>query len=201
MTAPARREVIERAAAEVFAERGYHRASMDEIARRSGVSAPVVYDHFSSKKELHRRLLERHYAELRDVWREHLAGDDPVAQRMPRAFDAWFHYIETHPYAARLLFQDTTGDPEVQAVHRDVQARSRAAALPFLAREPGAENIAGADAEAMDMAWEVFRAVLQGLALWWNEHPDVPRAQVVTTAMNALWIGFERVGRGERWEP
>jgi len=60
---------------------------------------------------------------------------------------------------------------------------------------------AGADAEAMDMAWEVFRAVLQGLALWWNEHPDVPRAQVVTTAMNALWIGFERVGRGERWEP
>jgi AcrR family transcriptional regulator len=201
MTAPARREVIERAAAEVFAERGYHRASMDEIARRSGVSAPVVYDHFASKKELHRRLLERHYAELRDVWREHLAGDDPVAQRMPRAFDAWFHYIETHPYAARLLFQDTTGDPEVQAVHRDVQARSRAAALPFLAREPGAENIAGADAEAMDMAWEVFRAVLQGLALWWSEHPDVPRARVVTTAMNALWIGFERVGRGERWEP
>jgi hypothetical protein len=53
----------------------------------------------------------------------------------------------------------------------------------------------------MEMAWEVFRAVLQGLALWWNEHPHVPRAQVVATAMNALWVGFERVGRGERWAP
>jgi hypothetical protein len=73
--------------------------------------------------------------------------------------------------------------------------------LPFLAREPGADRIAGsADGEAMDMAWEVFRAVLQGLALWWNDHPDVPRERVVATAMNALWIGFERVRRGEHWE-
>jgi hypothetical protein len=27
----------------------------------------------------------------------------------------------------------------------------------------------------------------------------VPREQIVSTAMNALWIGFERAGRGERW--
>jgi AcrR family transcriptional regulator len=197
-----RRELIERAAADVFAERGYRGASMDEIAGRSGVSAPVVYDHFASKQDLHVHLLERHYAGLREVWREHLGGDDPIEQRMPRAFDAWFAYLEAHPYAARLLFADTTGDPEVAARHRDVQARSRALALPFLASEPGAEGIAGsADPEAMEMAWEVFRAVLQGLALWWNEHPHVPRAQVVATAMNALWVGFERVGRGERWAP
>jgi hypothetical protein len=125
-----------------------------------------------------------------------------VQERMPRAFDAWFAYLEAHPYAARLLFADTTGDPEIAARHRAVQARSRALALPFLAREPGAERIAGsADAQAMEMAWEVFRAVLQGLALWWNEHPGVPREQVVATAMNALWIGFDRVRRGERWEP
>jgi hypothetical protein len=121
---------------------------------------------------------------------------------MARAFDAWFAYLEAHRYAARLLFADTTGDPEVAARHREVQARSRALSLPFLAREPGAAGIAGsADAEAMDMAWEVFRAVLQGLALWWNEHPGVAREDVVATAMNALWIGFDRVRRGERWEP
>jgi hypothetical protein len=51
------------------------------------------------------------------------------------------------------------------------------------------------------MAWEVMRAVLQGLALWWYEHQQVPRAQVVATAMNALWIGFERVLAGEAWQP
>src|SRR4029453_7888171 len=89
-----RRGVIERAAAELFAERGYRGASMDEIARRAGISAPVVYDHFASKEDLHVHLLERHYAGLREVWREHLAGDDPVQERMARAFDAWFHYLE-----------------------------------------------------------------------------------------------------------
>src|SRR5207247_8425364 len=67
LTAAARREVIERAATELFAERGFHGASMEEVARRSGVSVPVVYDHFESKRALHRRLLERHYAELREV--------------------------------------------------------------------------------------------------------------------------------------
>ena len=65
MAPAARRGVIEAAATEVFAERGYQAATIDEIARRSGVSAPVVYDHFESKADLHARLLERHLAEMR----------------------------------------------------------------------------------------------------------------------------------------
>jgi AcrR family transcriptional regulator len=199
MSAPARRELIERAATEVFAQNGYRGASIDEIARRSGVSPPVVYDHFESKLDLYKRLLERHFAELRAVWREQLGGDDPPAQRIARAFDAWFHYVQTHPFAWRMLFRDTTGEPAVQAIHRDVAARSRAAILPLAARETGAAKIAGDD--ALDMTWEVVRAVLQGLALWWYEHQHVPRAQVVATAMNAIWIGFERVRGGETWRP
>ena len=202
MTAEGRREVIERAATEVFAERGYQGASIDEIARRSGVSPPIVYDHFESKRDLHKRLLERHFAELRQVWREHLLRDGPPAERIARAIDAWFAHVESHPYAWRMLFRDTTGDPEVEAIHREVAARSRAAVLPLLTRESGVENVAGsAEYEAMDMVWEVVRAVLQGLALWWYEHQHVPRAQVVATAMNSLWIGFERALAGERWQP
>jgi AcrR family transcriptional regulator len=200
MTADARREVIEGAATEVFAERGYQGASIDEIARRSGVSAPIVYDHFESKQDLHRRLLERHFAELREIWRENFLGEDPPEQRLARSVDAWFRYVQTHPYAWRMLFADTTGDPEVVAVHREVAAQSRAALLPLLAAEPGTELIAGPEREAMDMAWEIFRAVLQGLALWWYEHQHVPRERVVATAMNALWLGFERVAGGETWD-
>jgi AcrR family transcriptional regulator len=219
LTAAARRELIEAAASELFAQRGYAATSIDEIARRSGVTAPVVYDHFASKLELHRRLLERHYAELRGLWREQLAGEAPHARRTARAIDAWFAYVEAHPYAWRMLFADTTGAPEVQAVHAEVVAQSRAALTPLLLAQPGVRELAGAgdardmagsggDApdmagagDALDMAWEVLRAVLQGLALWWYEHQHVPRARVVATAMNALWIGFERVQQGESWSP
>jgi AcrR family transcriptional regulator len=199
MSAGDRREVIERAATELFAERGYRGASMEEIARRSGVTAPVVYDHFASKEELHRRLIERHYAELREIWFRHAAGGGPLRERVPRAIEAWFAYVEAHPFAGRMLFRDTTGDPRIEAMHREIQQESRAALLPLLAQEAGAAHIDLEDAAAVEMAWEAMRAVLQGLALWWYEHPDVPRERVVASAMNAIWLGFERFLGGEEW--
>jgi AcrR family transcriptional regulator len=210
MPAAERREVIVRVGTEVFAERGYDGASIDEIARRAGVSAPVVYDHFASKQDLYERLLERTRDELLEVWREHLFTDEPAEVRIPRAIAAWAEYVEGHRYASRMYFRDATGIPAVQAFHRAVHAQGRAALGTILGRERGAANtanIAGAaDAEALEMAAEVMRAGLAGLAIWWGEHPHVPRERVVTTAVNVLWVGFERVrageaGAGERRRP
>src|SRR5918999_385631 len=118
MTADARRETIEVVATEVFAERGYRGASIEETARRSGVTPPVVYDHVASKQELYERLLERHYAQLRDIWYRYAATDQPALRWVPEAIDAWFGYVETHRFAGRMLFRDTTGDPKIEAVHR-----------------------------------------------------------------------------------
>jgi AcrR family transcriptional regulator len=236
LTAQARRELIEQAACELFAARGYIATSIDEIAKRAGVTAPVLYDHFVSKRDLHRRLLERHFAELRRLWSEQLRGEEPAEQRVARAIDAWFAYVEEHPYAWRMLFRDTTGEPEVRAIHEEVIAQSRAAMMPLFLRERGGAESrsdgaqpagggaesrgdgaepadAGAkprsdgaepadvDATALEMGWEVMRAVLQGLALWWYEHREVPRERIVASAMNSLWIGFERVRAGESWQP
>jgi AcrR family transcriptional regulator len=193
MTAAQRREVIVRVATEVFAERGYHGASIDEIARRSGVSAPVVYDHFASKQDLFERLLERTRDELLETWREHLFSDEPAEVRIPRALEAWAAYVETHPYASRMYFREATGVPEVQAFHQELQEQARAALGAILAREPGAERLAGSDdPEALQMAAEVMRAGLTGLAIWWNDHPHVPRERIVATALNVLWVGLER---------
>jgi AcrR family transcriptional regulator len=187
--------VIEQGATEVFAERGYAAASIDEIARRSGVSAPVVYDHFASKADLHRRLLERHRDELVALWRSHLLTDDAPDVRLPRAIDAWARYVEAHPYAWKMLFRETTGDPEAAAVHRQVLDGSRALLAPLVVAQPGADALADAE-----MAAELIRSALTGLALWWQDHPDVTREQIVATAMNVLWVGFERLAAGDRWD-
>jgi AcrR family transcriptional regulator len=204
LTAQARRELIERAASELFAERGYAGTTIEAIATASGVTAPVVYDHFASKLDLHRRLLERHYADLRGVWRAQLQGSEPLGRAIPRAVDAWFAYVEEHPYAWRMLFRDTTGEPEVQAAHEEVIAQSREALTPLLLKyiDAGALKTMDthANANALDMAWVVMRGVLQGLALWWYEHQQVPRAEVLAAAMNSLWIGFERALAGETWQ-
>jgi AcrR family transcriptional regulator len=197
MTAAARREVIERAAAEVFAERGYHGASIDEICRRSGVTPPVLYDHFASKLELHGRLLERTRDELLELWRENLAGDEPAEARIARAVDAWARYVQEHPYVPRLFFAETTGDAEIEAIHREVRAQATTALGVIVGREAGAAS--SGDRLAHEMAAEVIRAGLAGLAIWWNDHPQVPRERIVATAINVLWLGLERVRRGETW--
>lgn len=197
MSAAARREVIEQAAVDVFAERGYHGASIDEICRRAGVTPPVLYDHFPSKLALHRRLLERTRDELLALWSEHLAGDDRAEDRIPRALDAWAAYVHEHPYVARMFFTETTGDPEAEAIHREVRAQATAALGVIVGRESGEGGLD--DPVAHEMAAEVMRAGLAGLAIWWGDHPEVRREQIVATALNVLWIGLERVRHGEGW--
>jgi AcrR family transcriptional regulator len=200
LSAAARREVILEAAASAFAERGYRGASVDAIAARSGVTPPVIYEHFGSKRELYRELLERHYAELRQIWGEHFVGEGAAVERVARSVDAWFAYVETHPFAGRVLFRPSN-DPEIDDVQAEVAEDSRRAVMSLFAAEPGAENLAGPLAgEGIEMAWVVLRGVLQGLAVWWSDHPEVPRERVLATAMNALWFGFERVQAGESWD-
>jgi AcrR family transcriptional regulator len=180
LSAAARREVIEQAATEVFAEHGYQGASIDEIARRSGVSPPVVYDHFTSKQELHRRLLERQRDELVAFWTERMplpAGTGALEGLL----DAYFAYVETHPFAYRMYFRDTS--------HRDIQQQGTRMLATILAQQPGWED--AGDAE-LEMATEVMRTGLIGLALWWQEHPDVARPAVVAAAMRALSMASPR---------
>jgi AcrR family transcriptional regulator len=202
LTAEARRELIEAAATDLFAERGYGGASIEEIARRSGVTPPVVYDHFTSKLDLYRQLLEGHFAQLRAIWRRDFPGNDPLGERVARAVDTWFSYVEQNAGAAKLLFREPSGDPKAEAVHAEVAAGSRAEVMKLFVAEPGAEEVIGAaEREGVEMAWVVLRGVLQGLALWWVEHLEVPRERVVATAMNSLWTGFERATAGEAWTP
>ena len=185
--------MIERAAREVFGERGYAAASIDEIARRSGVSAPILYDHFASKLDLHGRLLERTREELLAMWREALAVEAPDEERFPRAIEAWARYVEANPYAARMFFRETTGDPEAIAIHERVLAESHVALGQILAGEQAGELV------ELEMAAVAMRAGLTGLAVWWLDHPEITRDQIVATAVNVIWIGLERVRRGEGW--
>jgi AcrR family transcriptional regulator len=186
LTREQRRELIEQAAVEVFAERGFRSASMDEIAKRSGVSVPVVYDHFASKLDLYKRLLERTRNELLEMWGAHLFGDEPADVRIPRALDAWSRYVEANRDATRMYFRDADGDDAAEAVHKEIRDQARVALGVVLGRivdEPRGQ-------EQLEMAGEVIRAGLVGLALWWHEHQHVPREQIVETGLEVLWRGY-----------
>ena len=58
LTANERREQVLNVALAVFAQRGYHTTSMNDIADAAGVTKPVLYQHFDSKRALYIAVLE-----------------------------------------------------------------------------------------------------------------------------------------------
>ena len=76
-----RREEILDAALEEFAERGYHGASTEDIARRAGISQPYVFRLFGTKKELFRAVVARCFRETLEMFQraaEGLRGKDAL---------------------------------------------------------------------------------------------------------------------------
>jgi AcrR family transcriptional regulator len=118
LSAPARREQLLAVALEVFARHGFHGASMNEIAEGAGVTKPVLYQHFASKRELYLALLrevgDRILAEVEAATR---TADGPHA-KVKAGFDAYFRWVAEDHDAFLLLFGNGAAYDEefVQAV-------------------------------------------------------------------------------------
>src|SRR4029077_18139048 len=89
---------------EVFAERGFHAASMSDIAEAAGGTKPVLYQHFRSKRELYLELLEDVGGRLRDsIGKATSEAPNPREQVRP-GFVAYFEFVSDHRTAFQLLF-------------------------------------------------------------------------------------------------
>src|SRR6201984_717850 len=92
LPAAQRRETLIAADSEVFAQRGYDRASLDQGAERAGVTKVIVYRHFGSKKDLYMQLLAIHRDQLLGTLARGMRAEGPLAERVPAVADAWFCY-------------------------------------------------------------------------------------------------------------
>jgi AcrR family transcriptional regulator len=179
LPAAERRAIIEDAAARLFAERGYSATTVDDIAAKAGVSKPMLYRHFESKRELQMRLLERRRDELAaaplDVY---ITGEGRRQDRVPAMAEAWFAHVEEHPYSSRMLFQDAIGDPQVQALQRELRRRQRAADVALLR-----ELAPGLPETELEPLGEIIRSSLTALALWGLDNPGTPREVLVSAIL------------------
>ncbi|MFG0241225.1 MAG: TetR/AcrR family transcriptional regulator [Phycisphaerales bacterium JB054] len=82
LPAAKRREQLLDCAAALFAERGYARATTAELARAAGVTEPIIYRHFKSKRDLFIALIERTGKQTIELWRQDLANAADPAQRL-----------------------------------------------------------------------------------------------------------------------
>jgi AcrR family transcriptional regulator len=78
LSAPERRAAVVETACRVFAKSSYHGSTTAQIARETGVTEPVLYRHFASKRELYLVCLGVAWERLRAVWEKALASEpDP----------------------------------------------------------------------------------------------------------------------------
>ncbi|MDZ7732010.1 MAG: TetR/AcrR family transcriptional regulator [Acidimicrobiia bacterium] len=112
------RDRLRRAAAEVFAEKGYEGAGVQEIARRAGLTTGAIYSRYSGKAEL---LAEAIRAESGPQFDELFATASPEGQAAELIRRAGSHLVTRDPAAGGILleaFVAARRDPELRALLR-----------------------------------------------------------------------------------
>ena len=199
LTAEARREAILEAALEVFARRGYNGSSIDEIAQTAGISKALIYEHFPSKRELHVSLIEHHVQDIFERLAVAAATTDPGDVRLRAGVDAFLEFVETRRDAFQMVFRDAV-EPEVAGLLTAMQRQTAAAVAGLMASEPRTQRgDPDQDRQPIEMLGHLLAGGIQSLALWWGDHPEVPREHLTDAAMNFAWLGLERLRAGERW--
>ncbi len=129
-----RRRQLSAVALGIFAARGYESTTMDEIADAAGVTKPLLYQHFSSKRALYRELVDSVAEELLGAISAATATADGPRERVENGFAAYFAMVVTHETAFRLLYsRSRPTDPELGAALRRVEDAIGVAIDPLIA--------------------------------------------------------------------
>jgi len=192
LPAAARRTQLLDVALDRFAANGYHDTSMEEIAEAAGVTKPVLYQHFSSKRKLYLELLERVGQELVALVVAGAAAEESPYHRLLGGFRAYFQFVSERSRAFQLVFG--TGARRVEEFTDTVRQ----------VEDTLASNIAGfIDADIDDGHRELLGYAIVGLgevagrrwvALHGEDHQpglDAAQAEVLAVRLaDLVWAGL-----------
>jgi AcrR family transcriptional regulator len=153
LSAEERRAAVLECACQIFSKESYHGATTAQIARGSGVSEPILYRHFSSKRALYLACLTEAWAECRAMWEAAIAEEPDPALWVGAMGRTYLAAKDKRGYIVNLWVQaltEASDDPEIRRfirrhmreVHRfvaDVIRRAQEAGGIFADRDPAAE--------------------------------------------------------------
>lgn len=108
MPAAARRVQLLDVALRVFGEQGFHDTSMNDIADAAGVTKPVLYQHFGSKRALFLEVLREVGGRLRDAVGKATATATTPHQQVEYGFRAYFTWVAETLGGFEVLFAGET---------------------------------------------------------------------------------------------
>lgn len=112
LPAAERREQLLAVALDVFGRKGYHETSMNDVAEAAGITKPVLYQHFESKRELYLALIDEAGRRMISSF-ESLGSTTNLRVRTEQGFHAFFQWVHDDNDAFQLLFgSGSRRDPE-----------------------------------------------------------------------------------------
>jgi AcrR family transcriptional regulator len=187
LPAAARREQLVAAAIEIFAKQGFHATSMNDIADAAGVTKPVLYQHFVSKRELYLALLEGTGHRLLTLIEDATRYASGPRSQVVQGFGAYFRWVAADRDQFLLLFgsgarrdelfadavrrvEDAVAEAIAPLIRADIDIdhqRLLATALVGLAEATSRRLVANGESfdperiagQVADLAWAGLRAV------------------------------------------
>lgn len=188
------------AAVKVFSRRGFHAASMDEIADDAGISKPMVYAYLGTKEELFIACLHRESTRMMEAIAGAAAPDLPADERLWRGLRAFFGFVGAHRDGWAVLYRQARGSQPFAAELAAMRGRLVEVVAGMLDH---ALRAAGREVGAPDL--EVVSYALVGasesLADWLADHPEADAGKTATRMMNVAWLGADQLLRGATWHP
>lgn len=179
MPAPERKGQLLDCALELFAKQGYARATTAQLAKMAGVTEPIIYRHFESKRDLFVALIQRTAERTRAHWERRLDGIDDPSERLRLLLgDNPMTHEGAKEYRVLLQAITETEDDEVQSA----TAKHFLDLHAFIVREIGV-------AQQNDKVTKLFSAELIGWILI-----DVGLGYGVLEALRVPKQGEDRAG-------
>jgi AcrR family transcriptional regulator len=194
-TEPVRRKRVPRAvreaqmlavAEQVFAERGYLAASMDEIAERVGVSKPMIYEYFGSKEGLLVGCIDKARTELREATEQAVVRATTPEQALRLGLLAFFRFIAERRQSYSLLRHE--GAVTVQSAVAEIEHVRRQQTdlmIGLMAAYPPS-----GDPVELEAAAEILVGSCERLAQWCERRPDITPERATDLLMAAVWTGL-----------
>lgn len=188
LPAAERREQLLRTAVGVFAEHGYHASSMNDVAEAAGVTKPVLYQHFSSKRELFIELLGEIGNELIDTISKATADAAGPRQQIENGFRAYFHFVAEHTDSFKVLFgAGARRDQEFASFARTVESSiARTIASLIVVRGEPVDN-------ALMLAHSIV-GMTEAASRYWLAHDRQPEVDALASQLSQLaWSGLRSI--------
>ena len=156
LPAAERRQALVETALRMFSERSYRGTTTAEIAREAGVSEPILYRHFASKRDLYLACLDEAWRLLRAQWEEAIAAEPDPAKWISAIAKSYICLRDAKPGAVADLWMQAVveagDDPDVRKFLRR-HMREVHDYMADVIRRVQAAGVVNAERDAEAEAW------------------------------------------------